>query len=150
MILRSITKHVKNENWFAVFIDFLIVVLGILIAFQITEWNEDQQANKRQKSVLLQLEEEFTEIKSAIEKQNFYRNGYVENLRQLIMILEGHVPAEDDIAIKNGLVSARATGRRPAESAAYIQLMSSGELTSLSNEDLQKALVNYDALLKRD
>ena len=40
MILRSITKHVKDQNWFAVVLDFCIVVLGILIAFQITNWNE--------------------------------------------------------------------------------------------------------------
>ncbi|MBO6690331.1 MAG: hypothetical protein JJ910_14660 [Maricaulis sp.] len=40
MLLRRITKHVKDQNWFAVALDFVIVVLGILIAFRITEWNE--------------------------------------------------------------------------------------------------------------
>ena len=38
MILRRITEHFKEQNWFAVGIDFLIVVIGILLAFQITEW----------------------------------------------------------------------------------------------------------------
>ena len=42
MLLRRISKHVTDQNWFAVFIDFIIVVIGILIAFQITEWNESQ------------------------------------------------------------------------------------------------------------
>lgn len=40
MILRRITKHVKDQNWFAVGLDFFIVLAGILIAFQITNWNE--------------------------------------------------------------------------------------------------------------
>jgi len=44
MLLRSITKHVKEQNWFAVFVDFLIVVVGILIAFQITNWSEQKSA----------------------------------------------------------------------------------------------------------
>ena len=43
MILRRLTKHVKDQNWFAVGLDFVIVVAGILIAFQITEWNEARQ-----------------------------------------------------------------------------------------------------------
>ena len=43
MILRRITKHVKDQNWFAVGLDFFIVVLGILIAFQITNWSEARQ-----------------------------------------------------------------------------------------------------------
>jgi len=40
MLLRSLTKHVREQNWFAVALDFFIVVAGILIAFQITNWNE--------------------------------------------------------------------------------------------------------------
>lgn len=44
MLLSRISKHVKDQNWFAVVLDFLIVVLGILIAFQITSWNEQRQA----------------------------------------------------------------------------------------------------------
>jgi hypothetical protein len=39
MILRSLTKHIKEQNWFAVLLDLFIVVLGILLAFQVTNWN---------------------------------------------------------------------------------------------------------------
>lgn len=46
MILRRITKHVKDQNWFAVALDFFIVVAGILIAFQITNWSEVQSARR--------------------------------------------------------------------------------------------------------
>jgi len=42
MILRRITLHVKDQNWFAVGLDFVIVLAGILIAFQITNWSEEQ------------------------------------------------------------------------------------------------------------
>ncbi len=40
MILRRLTEHVKAQNWFAVFLDFLIVVVGVLLAFQINAWGE--------------------------------------------------------------------------------------------------------------
>jgi len=46
LLLRSITKHVKDQNWFAVALDFAIVVFGILIAFQITNWSEARQEAK--------------------------------------------------------------------------------------------------------
>lgn len=42
MLLRRLTKHVKDQNWFAVALDFLIVLAGILIAFQITNWSEER------------------------------------------------------------------------------------------------------------
>lgn len=40
MRLRRGTKHVKAQNWLTGVLDFLIVVAGILIAFQITSWDE--------------------------------------------------------------------------------------------------------------
>lgn len=53
MLLRRITKHVKDQNWFAVFIDFIIVVVGVLMAFQITEWS---QLKAEKKSLIIALE----------------------------------------------------------------------------------------------
>lgn len=47
MILRRITQHVKAQNWFAVGLDFLIVIVGILIAFQITNWGEERAAHAK-------------------------------------------------------------------------------------------------------
>jgi hypothetical protein len=43
MLLRRVIEHVKTQNWTAVALDFVIVVAGILIAFQITNWNEARQ-----------------------------------------------------------------------------------------------------------
>jgi hypothetical protein len=45
MILRRVTEHVKSQNWFAVGLDFVIVVVGILIAFQISNWSAARQDN---------------------------------------------------------------------------------------------------------
>lgn len=54
MILRSITQHVKAQNWFAVGLDFVIVVAGVFLGIQIGNWNEArldyvayQQAHER-------------------------------------------------------------------------------------------------------
>jgi hypothetical protein len=48
MILRSLTKHVKDQNWFAVWIDFAIVVVGVFIGIQVANWNGDRlEARKR-------------------------------------------------------------------------------------------------------
>ena len=38
MLLRRITQHVKEQNWFAVGIDFFIVVLGVLFALMAEQW----------------------------------------------------------------------------------------------------------------
>ena len=55
MLLRSLTKHVKDQNWFAVFLDFFIVVAGILIAFQINSWSDRQALQKSASASLTML-----------------------------------------------------------------------------------------------
>ena len=68
MLLRRISKHVKDPNWFAIALDFVIVVVGILIAFQITNWNERSKASEREKIILVQLYAEFSGTHDGMKK----------------------------------------------------------------------------------
>jgi hypothetical protein len=56
MLLRSITKHVKEQNWFAVALDFVIVVFGVGAALLAQQWlsNEQQRTDMRLAETLLQ------------------------------------------------------------------------------------------------
>ena len=58
MRLRSLTKHIRDQNWFAVALDFFIVVVGILIAFQITNWNEGRAEYRKETQALIELKKE--------------------------------------------------------------------------------------------
>jgi len=58
MILRRLRTHVENENWFAVFVDFCIVVIGVFIGIQVANWNEARAAKERERLLLVELREE--------------------------------------------------------------------------------------------
>ena len=66
MLLRRITQHVKDQNWFAVALDFVIVVAGILIAFQITEWNEARIEAKLETEVLTAILDDINNDKGSL------------------------------------------------------------------------------------
>ena len=55
MLLRRITKHVKDQNWFAVGIDFIIVVIGVFIGIQVANWNNARSDAQREQQVLVEL-----------------------------------------------------------------------------------------------
>jgi hypothetical protein len=149
MLLRRITEHVKEQNWFAVVLDFIIVIVGILIAFQITNWNDERNTKVVELATIEQIEIEFTEIRAELVKQIEVRETWVNDLGMLIASLETNTQA-NDMALRAGLDSATATGRRPASSAAYLQLMANGGLTLLSSDALKQALVRYHVRLDRD
>jgi len=39
MLLRRLSRHIGEQNWFAVVLDFFIVVLGVFIGVQLGNWN---------------------------------------------------------------------------------------------------------------
>ncbi|MEZ5921715.1 MAG: hypothetical protein R3C60_10240 [Parvularculaceae bacterium] len=47
MILRRVIEHVKAQHWTAVFLDFVIVVMGVFMGIQLGNWNE-RQADARE------------------------------------------------------------------------------------------------------
>jgi len=40
VILQRLSGHMKNQDWTAVFLDFVIVVLGVFMGLQVQNWNE--------------------------------------------------------------------------------------------------------------
>jgi hypothetical protein len=141
---------VKDQNWFAVAIDFVIVVFGVFIGIQVANWNEARADKIQEAAIVAQLHDEFSEIQTALEKQILIRESYVNDLLSLIVDLENSNAIIDDLTVKRALVAARSTGRRPTASAAYLQLTANGDLARLSNEELKQALIRYHARLDRD
>jgi hypothetical protein len=135
MRLRPLTKHVKDQNWFAVALDFIIVVAGILIAFQITSWNEGRALKKRTNTLIERLETDFgTDVWVAISLHNYHKQVYADALLVLNDIT-GREPLSDEAF----LISAyRATqfNRFTRTTAIYEELVSTGGLALIANTEM--------------
>jgi hypothetical protein len=61
MILRRLTGHIRQENWFAVILELVVVVIGLFLAFQLDRWYESQRIKSDLQAHLEALTEDFTE-----------------------------------------------------------------------------------------
>ncbi len=52
MIPRRVYEHVKNHNWFAVAIDFAIVVIGVFVGLQAQEWSRNFNDRQRETQIV--------------------------------------------------------------------------------------------------
>ncbi|MCX7554749.1 hypothetical protein OS175_12780 [Marinicella sp. S1101] len=68
MLLRRITQHVQNQNWFAVFIDFIIVVVGVFIGIQVANWNEALREKQAEKVYLERMHEDIKFAQAFVEE----------------------------------------------------------------------------------
>ena len=58
MILQRISEHIKSQNWFAVTVEFVIVVLGVFMGLQVQDWNDARKERIEESELLVRLYEE--------------------------------------------------------------------------------------------
>ena len=58
MILRRLTANLKAQNWTAIAIEFLIVVIGVFVGTQVSNWNQERLEKLATSKMLDQLRPE--------------------------------------------------------------------------------------------
>ena len=59
MLLRRLLEHVRDQNWFVVGLDLLVVVLGLILGLQIDTWWESKKEARLESTYLLEIREDF-------------------------------------------------------------------------------------------
>ena len=62
MRLRRLLEHVREQNWTAVGIDFVIVVVGVFVGIQVANWNEARRDRQGEQEYLDRLRQELAVI----------------------------------------------------------------------------------------
>lgn len=149
MILSRLTKAVREQNWFAVALEFVIVISGVAIGFQITAWNETRQDEAREALVLERLQTDFEVIHADTETA-------LTDLEQRAGYAAAFVDVITDVSItsaspefRNALALTIGTPVPAGRSATYIELLASGEMRLVRSEALRRALVEFDEQVRR-
>ena len=50
MLLRRFIEHVRIQNWVAIALDLIVVVVGVFIAFQVERWYEQRRLEATESS----------------------------------------------------------------------------------------------------
>jgi hypothetical protein len=96
LILRSLTKHVQDQNWFAVSLDFAIVVIGVFIGIQVANWNEERAEYRRETDALMQLRKEIeASIVATDAKAKAYQQATEAGKRSLAFLESDKACGED-------------------------------------------------------
>lgn len=165
MLLRRITKHVTDQNWFAIFLDFFIVVVGVFIGIQVANWNDASVKVVREQEVLVAVLEDLKidldniESSSAMAKINIDTSNYLlkqanfETLDKISLPVSMSqlerkidIPAADPISEthKNQLWKLVTLHYYPIQSkTAFSSLIAAGDLKIISNQSLISNLQDY-------
>jgi len=149
MILRRIIAHFRKQEWTAIALDFVIVVVGVFVGLQAQAWNESRQDRVQERAYIERLTRDFTAIE---ERTVFANTKWLEVItvsRRLLADIDAYNatgrmprPEQDILADINGLPGTRIPAPR---AATFVEMLSTGEIRVLRNEDLRDALLAYDS-----
>jgi hypothetical protein len=147
MILRRVAEHAKAQNWFAVALDFLIVVVGVFIGIEVANWNQARQDRNEERryygQLIVDLRTDVDTLSFAVKKAR----EFDEAAELTLAGLSGEAahrtsPGRMATAIHHaGFIYIPRTSR-----GTYDELISTGNLGLLRNSRLKTEIARYYGL----
>jgi hypothetical protein len=143
MILSRVIEHVKAQNWLAVALDFVIVVMGVFIGIQLGNWNQYAGDRRAETEYLRQLQGDLRNIQAEIDAQIEIERFHADLADAVFDLIRNDV--SDDRALKVDMGLSELTARRTlrTQSPTFLNLQGSGKLDLISDPELRAAIISY-------
>jgi len=150
MILRRVIKHVKDQNWFAVGIDFLIVVLGVFVGLQVQQWATEQETRQREGVYVERLHGETMRL---IEQRKSNLEGRIAN-RDLLITAHRKLFSNDNLSEFTpeecrALSVIHVMTDLTTDLPTLTELISAGQLNTIRSTELRASLIRLLQLTTR-
>ncbi len=151
MILRRFILHIQDQNWFAVGLDVLVVIVGIFLGMQVTEWNDERKQSQLEAQYLVLLQRDLESINASLQAQLDHEQrvisiapvalDYINELDNQVVV---------DVA-KLGTFLTQIWGRRTLslQSPIFTELTSTGRVAIIQDSELRNRIVGYFQILDR-
>ena len=134
MILRRLSQSLKQQNWTAIVIEFVLLVTGVFLGIQVSNWNQQRATEAQARIFTDRLRNDLRVEAWRFAALNMYYADVTANVRKTLDGLEGRVPLSNDALV---IAAYRAT-----QYSEFVQYRATfDELTSTGNigliEDLK-------------
>lgn len=143
MILRRLSKHLKDQNWLAVALDFVIVVAGVWLGVLLGNLNSASLEKRSERAVLMQLHAEIMAAEAEFEDGRVYNPELLPSLQAFV---KGFYHDEGDLTDEMVCNSAAAGNNMPniiGRLSAVEELISTGGLSELGDADLRQIIAAF-------
>jgi len=144
MLFRRIRDHVVEQNWTAIAIDFLIVVAGVFVGTQVSNWNSDRLEQRRANGYLLRIQANLERDQQGMDGALAYW-GEVVRYGEVAVRYADHGEIADGSRWKTVLAFYQASQMLSfsLDDTTYQELKSAGDLGLIRDGELRSAMAAY-------
>jgi hypothetical protein len=153
MIVSRVIAHFRRQEWAAIAIDFVIVVLGVFIGLQVQAFAVERERQKSERDYLTRLHGEVEQLLETRARYDRSRTKFSADLLGAVKVLndaEGTTPLSLEQC--DAVAGSAHTTVPPAELPTVAELLSTGRLDHLSSATVRTAILTFvqDAVRARD
>lgn len=145
MLPRRISRHIAEQNWTAFAIDFLIVVVGVFVAIEVANWNEDRQLAARQQTYFEQLTIDLEQDRDTAANGLEQMEAVDAAANTIIAAIEDR-PSVEKVSDGELLAALEHAGYLyipQTVTTTYDEMKSTGALGRIDDVDLKRTLAEY-------
>ncbi len=148
MILRRVIAHFRKQEWTAIFLDFVIVVVGVFVGIQVSNWNAARSDERTYQQSMERLAEENAETLREAATLRLWIDEALSDVQPAIDILKTCQTSDGAVSIvEQALNRIRAVGGVDARTLAIDQLVSDDQLIGRQSDEARAVLRSYHASL---
>ncbi|WP_323761932.1 hypothetical protein [Maricaulis sp.] len=147
MILARLTAAIREQSWFAVVLEFVIVVAGVLLAFQISAWSGERADRAYARDILDRLHAELIVIgtvRNRVRPQLEERVEQLNSARPVIMGVSDREVLTTEECYHIG--RSHLTPAPPDQLPTLDELLASGSLRVIDNSALRRNASALEAM----
>ena len=144
MIVSRFTQNIRKQNWFAVIVDVLVVIVGIFLGLQVTNWQADITEQKTAEKYLVRLSSDLQDdLQRMRHTEQFWRiiKNYTEQSLNYLEEPEKNTRTSWNIVL--GFFQASQIDPFQVNDITYNELQQAGQLSLLENHVLRQKLAEY-------
>ena len=145
MLLRRIAGHLKSQNWFAVLLDLVVVIVGIYIGLQADAWMTSRQEHALEREYIERLLSDMEEsIEAQRDNMEEYRQGLIATDYIAELQRSGDLEGVDRERLIEGL---NAVGWVPPVVTNMItirELQATGNIALIRDVELRRAIGQFE------
>ena len=148
-LFRKIRQQLLSEERYSIYLlyasgEIMLVVIGILFALQIDNWNENRSIRNAEQLLLGNLKLEITANEARLNEAMLYHGKSREGAKRILAFFGGVNPIENYQEIDSLLALIQWAWTYDPSMGALNSIKMSGHLNSVQNAELRALITNYE------
>lgn len=144
MILRRLSQSLKEQNWTAIWIEFILLVGGVFLGIQVSNWNTERVDSNRAQGYLERIRDDINvDIASYRDRKSFWSDVSDYGVKGLNYAESGNANGASQWELLLAYFQASQVAEVYMNNATFEELKSAGEVGLITDTEIRSELTRY-------